>query len=401
MNVHYLIAAITMILGVTGSVFAGGGGSLIASNRGDGKSAFSTWEPLVEQSDANARPRVYASENNVSSKTLYIAQTAREPLTGVSRVYNGEPETIIKLKGKSKIYTIKSVKQADAARVLYLIGSKIGKTTNHPINDNDKFRSIEISDRPGDTTYDGVTTLKANGDVVLSSSITNNGFVATYTASLEGQDELLLVGTFHGGNSCDSSRQIIVARSGDHKYNISPEFGRCSPTIYDDNGTTYFVYAPDEYNVLTIVSLASIPIDSDVTDKSAKTITDDEILEDALKFSRERNRYIKEQATVNKIEAVKGVDWARTMMRSVMIQSSMTEDQFSRSVNLQRFKFENQVSDLFVRYIQGELTIEQVSKQERVLGMEARLAGVVDLDEEIIYGFVKNKLMLKGGGGKS
>lgn len=396
MNIHYLIAAITIILGITGSVFAGVDGGLIASNRGDYKAALSAWEPLVEQSNANARPKAYTSENDVSSKTLYIAQTAPEPLAGISRAYNGAPEAIITLKGKSQIYTIKSVKQADAARVLYLIGSKIGKTTNHPINDNDKFRSIKISNRPGDAAYDELTTLKANGDVVLSSSITNNGFVATYTASLEGQDELLLVGTFQGGNSCDSSRQIIVARSGDHKYNISPEFGRCSPTIYFDNGTTYFVYAPDEYNVLTIVSLASTPIASKITEKSAKPITDDEILEDALKSSRERDRHTKEQATANKVETVKGVDLARTMMRSMMIQSSMTEDQFSRSVNLQRFKFENQVSDLFVKHFQGELTMEQVSEQERVLGMEARLAGVVDLDKEIVYGFVKNKLILKG-----
>lgn len=157
---------------------------------------------------------------------------------------------------KTRNYFLKemALNDAESSRIYALMSTKPAITTDHPDNSNNNFRNIEISG----TSKDGNSELKINNTVILMAPENKQNSIV-YTSSLKGEDELLLVGVYEGGNSCITSKQLLVALKPNGKYFVSSVFGRCNPLIYHDSNVTYFVYAPDEYRPMKILSLTSTP----------------------------------------------------------------------------------------------------------------------------------------------
>lgn len=165
-------------------------------------------------------------------------------------------EIISTFTSKSKIYTLRLLKPEQASHVFMLMSSQPATTTTHPINENNNFQSSEITTEPGASILYPKTTLKINGAPVLSTSIEDDEYSLESLASLKGEEDLLLINTYGGGNACHTSMQMIVADAGSGKYNFSEKFGRCSPSWWRKENIIYFVYAADEYNSLEIISLS-------------------------------------------------------------------------------------------------------------------------------------------------
>ncbi len=167
--------------------------------------------------------------------------------------------TISTFSSKSKIYTLRLLKPEQASHVFMLMSSQPATTTTHPINENNNFQNSEITTEPGTSALYPKTTLKINGAPVITASIENDDYSLEHLASLKGEEDLLLINTYGGGNACHTSMQMIVADAGNGKYNFSKQFGRCSPSWWREENTIYFVYAADEYNSLEIISLSGVP----------------------------------------------------------------------------------------------------------------------------------------------
>lgn len=80
------------------------------------------------------------------------------------------------------------------------------------------------------------------------------------------------------------------------------------------------------------------------------------------------------------------------------MQSPITQDQFDRYSSQQRYELANKFSDIIIQYFLGDITLEESEGKQKVFLMEARLsAGDIEhLDDEIIRGFVKSKIIRAG-----
>lgn len=89
----------------------------------------------------------------------------------------------------------------------------------------------------------------------------------------------------------------------------------------------------------------------------------------------------------------------RQMLRAHYMRSPMTEDQFNRFGNLTKYRSIDKYSDLIVQYFLGSVTLEQLERNQETFLMEMKLSGeeVGSQDNDIINGFVKNKLIKVGG----
>lgn len=95
---------------------------------------------------------------------------------------------------------------------------------------------------------------------------------------------------------------------------------------------------------------------------------------------------------------INGAEYMRAILISRYKQSPMTEDQFDRFSKQANYKLTNKFSDFMVQYLIGQATIEQADKNQKILIMEAKLSGETldSLDNEIVDGFIKNKLIKLG-----
>lgn len=80
------------------------------------------------------------------------------------------------------------------------------------------------------------------------------------------------------------------------------------------------------------------------------------------------------------------------------MQSPMTEDQFNRFGNLSKYISIDKYSDLIIQYFLGQVTLEQLERNQETFLMEMKLSGdeTGSQDNDIINGFVKNKLIKLG-----
>lgn len=168
-------------------------------------------------------------------------------------------EIISTFSSLSKIYTLRRLKPEQASHVFMLMSTQPAITTAHPINDNKNFHDPQITTQPGISALYPKTTLTINSIPIITASADEEGFSLDFTSSLKGEDELLLINTDGGGNGCFTKMQMIVTDNGNGKYSFSEQFGRCSPSMWHDKNSTYFVYDADEYNALEILSLTSTP----------------------------------------------------------------------------------------------------------------------------------------------
>ena len=197
--------------------------------------------------------KIPTEERAVSKNSEYVAAPVPSQVIQKVDINDG-----INFKGKTKNYNLKKLNDAASAHIYSIIMAKPAVTTDHPSNQNNNFKNIQIVDSPKDKWMDGGIALKANNTTIIPAS-KNDWRSILYTNDLDGEGELLLVGVYEGGNICDSSRQAIVAIDKGGKYNITPVFGRCNPLIYRDGGSTYFVYAPTDYYGMMILKLTSTP----------------------------------------------------------------------------------------------------------------------------------------------
>lgn len=88
----------------------------------------------------------------------------------------------------------------------------------------------------------------------------------------------------------------------------------------------------------------------------------------------------------------------RQMLRAHYMQSPMTEDQFNRFGNLSKYISIDKYSDLIIQYFLGQVTLEQLERNQETFLMEMKLSGdeTGSQDNDIINGFVKKKLIKLG-----
>ncbi|MFP3677266.1 TonB family protein [Pseudomonas sp. SIMBA_041] len=94
----------------------------------------------------------------------------------------------------------------------------------------------------------------------------------------------------------------------------------------------------------------------------------------------------------------KGPDLMKVMLIADLKRSPMTEDQFDRYSSQANYRLADKYSDIMVQYLIGNATLEQTEKNQKTLILEAKLAGESpeSLDDDIVTGFVKNKLIKMG-----
>jgi hypothetical protein len=160
---------------------------------------------------------------------------------------------------KSKRYTLERLKPEQAANVFMLMSTQPSTSSEHPAVMSPNFATAKITEEKGASTIYPVTTLNIGGTKLLSSDLDTGDYMLEYLDSIQGEDDLLLVGVFAGGNNCDTSTQMIVADLGGGKYSVSKQFGRCAPSRWRQDNTVYFIYGADEYHPLEILALTAMP----------------------------------------------------------------------------------------------------------------------------------------------
>lgn len=90
--------------------------------------------------------------------------------------------------------------------------------------------------------------------------------------------------------------------------------------------------------------------------------------------------------------------FAIAILKSDYMQSPMTMDQFNRYSSQKKYYLANKFSDIIMQYFHGNITLEESEDRQKVFLMEVRLSGgdIEALDDEIIRGFVKNKIVRAG-----
>lgn len=165
-------------------------------------------------------------------------------------------QKIATVEGEKFTYTLARINPKESPYVFELMASKPTGTAEHPSNENPAFKDAKVTSKPGVSPLSAKTSLVIDDTTILTASTYDEGFQIDSVSSIQGQDELLLVNTFAGGNSCESSNQRVVARS-NTEFSVSHEFGRCGFSWWQDESRhiTYFVYPANEYNAQEVIAI--------------------------------------------------------------------------------------------------------------------------------------------------
>lgn len=188
-----------------------------------------------------------------------------EPLTSTAQVGTTQSgsvqavrDILFTFESKSKKYTLERLKPEQASSVFMLMSTRPAQTTDHPVVDNPHFANAAIVEEKDKDSIYPVTTLRIGNISVLSSGLESGDYMLEYIGAIVGESDILLAGAFGGGNSCDTSTQMIISDQGGGNYSVSKQFGRCSPSIWRQNDAVYFIYNADEYYPLEILALTSL-----------------------------------------------------------------------------------------------------------------------------------------------
>lgn len=173
-------------------------------------------------------------------------------------------ELVFRTSGLSGDYSLYRLKSDQVSPLTIMLNTKLPQTTDHngtalSLPASDAFKNVEIITKQ-QSTLNSETTLVINGAAVLKRSDADEEAPFESVGELPGEMEAILVGTYSGGNSCDTQQQAIVVHTR-NGYSISKDFGRCRPSIYrsQEDGLIYFVYSANEYNPMEVLALVKTP----------------------------------------------------------------------------------------------------------------------------------------------
>lgn len=173
-------------------------------------------------------------------------------------------ELMFRTSGGSDDYSLYRLKSDQLSNLMGMLNTSVpqvtrrnGTTLLEPVGD--AFKSVEIVTEQ-QSPLNIKTSLIINGATISKRSSNDEDAPFESVGELPGEKEVILVGTYGGGNSCSTQQQAIVVHAR-YGYEVSKDFGRCNPSIYrtKEDGFIYFVYSADEYNPMEVLALVKTP----------------------------------------------------------------------------------------------------------------------------------------------
>ena len=173
-------------------------------------------------------------------------------------------ELIFRISGFSEDYSLYRLKSDQLSNLMGILNTMVpqgttrnGTTLTVPLSN--AFKSVEIITEQ-QSALNTKTILVINGATVFKRSSDDEDAPFESVGDLHGENGVIFVGTYGGGNNCDTQQQAIIVRTRDG-YSVSKDFGRCNPNIYrgKEGGLIYFVYSANAYNPMEVLALVKTP----------------------------------------------------------------------------------------------------------------------------------------------